>query len=229
MARTLLTPWLTGARTVFFDEVASRDTLGRAVAGGRIRCRRDPPRTALRCEPVDRSGRSIPGPLRIRLLVLFIISACFIYMLTLTSARRGGLAGPLPRGYDLKGELVEQAILALVSFSVMLTLHLDRARRSETRKLRDDMNDGFGALRKEMNDSIGALRAETNDGFGALRKEMRKAIKSSARTISARINDLSTRVDDLSARVDNLNTSVIDLANKVGRVEGRTEVLAAVE
>ena len=95
---------------------------------------------------------------------------------------------------------MEQAILALVSFSVMLTLYLDRARRSETRKLRDDMNDGFGALRKET----------------------RKAIKSSARTISA-------RVDDVGARVDNLNTSVIDLANKVGRVEGRTEVLAAVE
>lgn len=106
---------------------------------------------------------------------------------------------------------MEQAILTIVSLSVMLTLYLDRARRSETRKLRADMNDGLGALRKEM-----------NDGLGALRKEMTKAIKSSARTISA-------RVDDLSARVDNLNTSVIDLANKVGRVEGRTEVLAAVE
>ena len=106
---------------------------------------------------------------------------------------------------------MEQAILALVSFSVVLTLYLDRACRSETRQLRAEMNDGFGALRKEM-----------NDGFGALRKEMRKAFKSSPRTISA-------RVDDLSTRVDNLNTSVIDLANKVGRVEGRTEVLAAVE
>lgn len=102
---------------------------------------------------------------------------------------------------------MEQAILTLVSFSVMLTLYLDRARRSETRK----------------------LRAEMNDGFGALRKEMRKAIKSSARTISARVNDLGARVDNLSARVDNLSTAVIDLANKVGRVEGRTEVLAAVE
>lgn len=102
---------------------------------------------------------------------------------------------------------MEQAILTLVSFSVMLTLYLDRARRSETRK----------------------LRAEMNDGFGALRKEMRKAIKSSARTISTRVDALSTRVDALNTRVDALNTSVIDLANKVGRVEGRTEVLAAVE
>ena len=117
---------------------------------------------------------------------------------------------------------MEQAILAVVSFSVVLTLYLDRACRSETRQLRADMNDGFGALRKEMNDSIGALRAEMNDGFGAVRKETRKAIKPSARTISA-------RGDDLGARVDNLNTSVIDLANKVGRVEGRAEVLAAVE
>lgn len=113
---------------------------------------------------------------------------------------------------------MEQAILAVVSFSVVLTLYLDRACRSEARQLRAEMNDGFGALCKELNDSIGALR-----------KEMRKAIKSSARTISARGDDLGTRVDDLGTRVDNLNTSVIDLANKVGRVEGRTEVLAAVE
>ena len=112
----------------------------------------------------------------------------------------GGLAVPHRRRYDSTGELVEQAILALVSFSVVLTLYLDRACRSETRQ----------------------LRAEMNDGFGALRKEMRKAFKSSPRTISA-------RVDDLSTRVNNLDTSVIDLANKVGRVEGRTEVLAAVE
>ncbi|MYJ13136.1 MAG: Fic family protein [Acidimicrobiia bacterium] len=37
MARTVSTPWPTEARTVFFDNVASRDTLGRAVASGRIR------------------------------------------------------------------------------------------------------------------------------------------------------------------------------------------------
>ena len=106
---------------------------------------------------------------------------------------------------------MEQAILTLVSLSVMLTLYLDRSRRSETRKLRADTNEGFGTLRKEM-----------NDGLGTLRKETTKAIKSSASTLSA-------QVDNLSARVDNLNASVIDLANKVGRVEGRTETLAAVE
>lgn len=37
MARTVSTPWPTEARTVFFDDVASRDTLSRAVANGRIR------------------------------------------------------------------------------------------------------------------------------------------------------------------------------------------------
>ena len=37
MARTASTPWSTGVRTVFFDDVASRDTLSRAVASGRIR------------------------------------------------------------------------------------------------------------------------------------------------------------------------------------------------
>lgn len=37
MARRLTVPWPTGPRTVFFDDVASRDTLSRAVAAGRIR------------------------------------------------------------------------------------------------------------------------------------------------------------------------------------------------
>ena len=37
MARRVSTPWPTEAHTVFFDDVASRDTLSRAVARGRIR------------------------------------------------------------------------------------------------------------------------------------------------------------------------------------------------
>ena len=37
MARRVSTPWPTEPRTVFFDDVASRDTLTRAVADGRIR------------------------------------------------------------------------------------------------------------------------------------------------------------------------------------------------
>lgn len=37
MTRSRSTPWPTGRRTVFFDDVASRSTLGRAVAAGRIR------------------------------------------------------------------------------------------------------------------------------------------------------------------------------------------------
>ena len=37
MARSLTTPWLTGPRAVFFDDVASRPVLTRAVQAGRIR------------------------------------------------------------------------------------------------------------------------------------------------------------------------------------------------
>lgn len=37
MTRSKSTPWPTGRRTVFFDDVTSRSTLGRAVAAGRIR------------------------------------------------------------------------------------------------------------------------------------------------------------------------------------------------
>ena len=59
MARALATPWPTGLRTVFFDDVASRPTLARAVRDGRIR--RLAPRTYtadLRSPPAEIVSRN---------------------------------------------------------------------------------------------------------------------------------------------------------------------------
>ena len=124
---------------------------------------------------------------------------------------------------------MEPAILGVLAIMLTVMLYLDRTRRAdigdmradhaglradmstETATLRKEMNDGFAALRKEMNDGFAALRKEMNDGFAALREEIRT---SSART---------------DTRIDQLTTAVINLAESLGQVKGRTEVLVASE
>ena len=124
---------------------------------------------------------------------------------------------------------MEAAILGVLAIMLTVMLYLDRTRRAdigdmradhaglradmstETATLRKEMNDGFAALRKEMNDGFAALRKEMNDGFAALREEIRT---SSART---------------DTRIDQLTTAVINLAESLGQVKGRTEVHVAAE
>ena len=124
---------------------------------------------------------------------------------------------------------MEPAILGVLAIMLTVMLYLDRTRRAdigdmradhaglradmstETAALRKEMNDGFAALRKEMNDGFAALREEMKDGFAALREEIRT---SSART---------------DTRIDQLTTAVINLAESLGQVKGRTEVLVASE
>ena len=124
---------------------------------------------------------------------------------------------------------MEPAILGVLAIMLTVMLYLDRTRRAdigdmradhaglradmstETATLRKEMNDGFAALRKEMNDGFAALRKEMNDGFAALREEIRT---SSART---------------DTRIDQLTTAVINLAESLGQVKGRTEVHVASE
>ena len=106
---------------------------------------------------------------------------------------------------------MEQAILGIVGFMLMVVLHQDRARRADITGLRTDVTD----LRKDMHNDMTALRKEMTDGFAAHREETRKLIEASA-----------ARTD---TRIDNLTTAVIDLAKAVGRAEGRTETLKLVE
>ena len=60
-----------------------------------------------------------------------------------------------------------------------------------------------------------AFRERIDERFQRLEEKLEKKIEDSARRTDARINEL--------------NHSVIELAQSVGRVEGRTEALAAVE
>ena len=88
---------------------------------------------------------------------------------------------------------MEQAIIALVSLSLTLTIYLDRTRRV-------DMAAGFARLDGRIND----VRTEMNGRIDDLRKE-------------------------ITAGFAAQTTARVDLAQSVGRVEGRTETLAAAE
>ena len=88
---------------------------------------------------------------------------------------------------------MEQAIIALVSLSLTLTIYLDRTRRV-------DMAAGFARLDGRIND----VRTEMNGHIDDLRKEM-------------------------TAEFAAQTTALVDLAQSVGRVEGRTETLVVAE
>lgn len=102
---------------------------------------------------------------------------------------------------------MEQAIITLVSFSIALTIYLDRARRG-------DMRDGFARVDKQF-DKVDKQFEKVDERFERLETRLEKKIEDSASRTDTRINEL--------------NRSVIELAQNVGRAEGRTEVLTAVE
>ena len=124
---------------------------------------------------------------------------------------------------------MEPAILGVLAIILTVMLYLDRTRRAdigdmradhaglradmsaEIAAIRKDMNDGFAALREEMNANTAALREEMNANTAALREEMNAGF---ART---------------DTRIDQLTTAVINLAESLGQVKGRTEVLVASE
>ena len=98
---------------------------------------------------------------------------------------------------------MEQAIISLVSLAVAVTFYLDRGRRADLRRLEGQLDKRF--------DKIDERFDKIDERF---------------ETVEQKINDSAARTD---ARINDLNRSVIELAQSVGRVEGRTEPLAAVE
>ena len=105
---------------------------------------------------------------------------------------------------------MEQAIISLVGFGLALMIYLDRVHRADRRADRADRADmraGFAQVDERF--------AQVDKRFVKLEKKLEKKIEDSASRTDARINEL--------------NHAVIQLAQSVGRVEGRTEVLTAVE
>ena len=102
---------------------------------------------------------------------------------------------------------MEPAILGVLAIMLTVMLYLDRTRRADIGDMRAD----HAGLREEMNANTAALREEMNANTAALREEMNAGF---ART---------------EARIDQLTTAVINLAESLGQVKGRTEVLVASE
>ena len=146
---------------------------------------------------------------------------------------------------------MEPAILGVLAIMLTVMLYLDRTRRAdigdmradhaglradmsaEIAALRKDMNDGFAALRNEMSANTAALRDEMNANTAALRDEinantaaLRDEINANTAALRDEINAGFSRTD---ARIDQLTTAVINLAESLGQVKGRTEVLVASE
>ena len=117
---------------------------------------------------------------------------------------------------------MEPAILGVLAIMLTVMLYLDRTRRADSRDLRADMSTEIAALRVDMSTEIAALRVDMSTEIAALRKEMNDgfaALREEIRTSSARTD----------ARIDQLTTAVINLAESLGQVKGRTEVLVASE
>ena len=113
---------------------------------------------------------------------------------------------------------MEPAILGVLAIMLTVMLYLGRTRRAniggmraDHAGLRADMSAEIAAPREEMNANIAALREEMNANTAALREEMNAGF---ART---------------EARIDQLTTAVINLAESLGQVKGRTEVFVASE
>ena len=110
---------------------------------------------------------------------------------------------------------MEQAILALVSFGITLTLYLDRQRRI-------DMRVQTAAIDRRFAEQTAAIDKRFDDVDKRF-AEQTAAIDKRFDRFERRLTKATKRLD---ARIDELNRSVVDLANKLGQVEGRTEILA---
>ena len=106
---------------------------------------------------------------------------------------------------------MEQAIISLVGFGLALMIYLDRVHRADRRADRTDMRADMRAGFAQVDERF----AQMDKRFVKLEKKLEKKIEDSASRTDARINEL--------------NHAVIQLAQSVGRVEGRSEVLTAVE
>ena len=127
---------------------------------------------------------------------------------------------------------MEPAILSVLAVILTVMLYLDRTRRADIRDLRAD-NASLRADIRDLRADNASLRADMNAGFAELRKEMaegaaalRKEMAEGAATLREEIRISSARLD---TRIDQLTTSVINLAESLGQVKGRTEVLVAAE
>ena len=116
---------------------------------------------------------------------------------------------------------MEQAIISLVSLTVAVMFYLDRGRRADLRRLEGQLEKRFDKI-DERFETVDERFDKIDERFGTVDKRF----ETFEQKLDKKINDSAARTD---ARINDLNRSVIELAQSLGRVEGRTETLAAVE
>jgi len=120
---------------------------------------------------------------------------------------------------------MEQAIISLVSLAVAVMFYLDRGRRADLRRLEGQLEKRFDKIDERFEKRFD----KADERFETIDKRFDKVderFETFEQKLDKKINDSAARTD---ARINDLNRSVIELAQSLGRVEGRTETLAAVE
>ena len=137
---------------------------------------------------------------------------------------------------------MEQAIISLVGLGLALMIYLDRAHRAEVRA-------GFAQMDKRIDErfeQVDKRFEQVDNRFEQVDKRFEQVdkrfdqIDNRFDQIDNRFDQVDKRFDQVDkriefsagrtdARINELNRSVIELAQGLGRVEGRTEVLTAVE
>ena len=132
---------------------------------------------------------------------------------------------------------MEQVIVSIAGLILVAVLYQERARRADMAALRRDMDAGFVALREGFRGELAALRDELKGDMAALRDELkgddaglRRGMDSGFAALRRELKEeMSRGFARIDRRIDDLTTSVFALAESVGLVKGRTEVLTTAD
>ena len=128
---------------------------------------------------------------------------------------------------------MEQAIVSIVGLILAVVLYQERTRRADAAALRRDMNAGFTVLRDEFKGEVAGVRDELRGEIVGVRGEVvgvRDELRGEIVAVRDELKaDMSSGFARMDRRFDNLTAGLVALAESVGQVKGRTEVLTTAD
>ena len=128
---------------------------------------------------------------------------------------------------------MEQAIVSIVGLILAVVLYQERTRRADAAALRRDMNAGFTVLRDEFKGEGAGVRDELRGEIVGVRGEVvgvRDELRGEIVAVRDELKaDMSSGFARMDRRFDNLTAGLVALAESVGQVKGRTEVLTTAD
>ncbi|MCY4163625.1 MAG: hypothetical protein OXE93_05350 [bacterium] len=129
---------------------------------------------------------------------------------------------------------MEQAILALLGVNITLMLYLDRGRRADIAQLRQETQAALARLEDKLETKIDNGLSQLESKMSQLESKMDTKLEQLETKMSqleskmdTKLKQLETKMDTgfnrVNARIDYLTEVVMDLARRVGRLEGRAE------